>query len=110
MVGIKLPLGEMPTACTIDYPSSRCAVYQSTGLNEVKIEAKAKQMKRNQHSSFALLKSSTVKGGKDPQIHLGRGQGAWHSGSALSEKRADCKQQQEIQLQEIYEQQCPETQ
>lgn len=74
------------------------------------MEAKAEQTRRNQRSPFALLKSSAVKGGKDPQILLGKEQGAWQSGSALSEKRADCKQQQEIQLQEIYEPRCPETQ
>lgn len=73
------------------------------------MEAKAEQTKRNQHSPFALLKPLAVKGGKDPHICLGSGQGAWHSGSVLSEERADCKQQQEIQLQEIYEHQCPET-
>lgn len=67
VVGTKLPLGDMPIACTIEYPSSRCAIYQSTGLNEMKVEAKTEQTKRNWHSPFALLKSSAVKGGKDPR-------------------------------------------
>jgi len=74
------------------------------------MEEKAEQSKINQHSPFAWLKSWLVEGGKDPQICVGRGQGAWHSGIALSEERADCKQQREVQLQEIYEQWCPETQ
>lgn len=74
------------------------------------MEAKAEETKRNQHLPFALLKSSAEKGRQDPQICWGRGQGAWPSASALLEKRAGCKQQQENQLQEIYEQWCPETQ
>lgn len=66
VVGIKLPLGEVPTAHTIEYPSSRCLIYQSTGLNEVTMEAEAEQNKRNQHWPFALLKSLQWKVGMTP--------------------------------------------
>lgn len=45
MAGTKLPLAEVPTARTIDYPSSRCVIYQSTGLNEVKWKQKLSKIR-----------------------------------------------------------------
>lgn len=48
-------------------------------LNEVKMEAKAEQRKRNQCSPLALLSGSAVKGGKDPG-DPGVSRSAWKGG------------------------------
>lgn len=78
----------------------------------MKIEAKTEQVDKKSVFTFFIAKgfdNERWEGSKSAYIfHEGRTRS---SGGALSEeKRADCKQQPEIQLEEIYEQQCPETQ